>query len=160
MILKQSLLKFLKIGAIPLLLTTVALRQIALVHFAGLSPWHGGGFGMFASIDRDERRVVTTQLVDCAQTWDFVLPKIMADSPGVIRDETYTHVSTFPTEFELRRLGQGLLSGETENPIAELYGTNRDKSCDSELRLQSWRLVYDGDSIAYEPIAEPVEVQP
>lgn len=160
MIFKQSLLTFLKTGAIPLLLTTVALRQIVLVHAAGLSPWHGGGFGMFASIDRDERRVVTTQLIDCSQTWDFLLPKIVADSPEMLSDATYTHVTTFPTESQLRRIGRRLLSDDAQNPIADLYGTNRAKGCDSELQLQPWRLVYDGDSIAYESITEPVEVQP
>lgn len=160
MILKQFLLKFFKTGAIPLLLTTVALRQIILVHTAGLSPWHGGGFGMFASIDRDERRVVTTQLMDCNQIWDFSLLDMVADFPDVVSDHTYTHVSTFPTESELRRLGQRLLSTDAQSPIAELHGTNRDSSCEAELQLQPWRLVYDGESIAYEPLTDPVGVQP
>ncbi|MEM9266400.1 MAG: hypothetical protein AAGA46_12815 [Cyanobacteria bacterium P01_F01_bin.13] len=160
MILKPSLLKFLKTGAIPLLLTTIAIRQIVLVHTAGLSPWHGGGFGMFASIDRDERRVVTTQLVDCSQTWDFALPKIVAESPGVLSEDAYTHVSTFPTQAQLQRAGKRLLAPDTQNPVAELYTANREKSCESELQLQAWRLIYDGDSIGYEPITESVEVQP
>ncbi|MEA5463976.1 hypothetical protein [Leptothoe sp. PORK10 BA2] len=160
MILKQSLQKFLKTGFIPLLLTTVALRQIILVHTAGLSPWHGGGFGMFASIDRDERRVVTTQLMDCSQTWDFSLLNMVADFPEVLSDDVYTHVSTFPTEAELRRLGQQLLSADSQSPIAELHGASRAANCESELQLQPWRLVYDGESIAYEPLTEAVRVQP
>ncbi|MBT9313893.1 hypothetical protein [Leptothoe spongobia] len=160
MILKYSLLKFLKTGAVPLLLTTVALRQIILVHTAGLSPWHGGGFGMFASIDRDERRVVTTQLIDCSQTSSFLLTKVMADYPGLLSQDTYTHISTFPTEAGLHRMGKKLLSLESQSLIAELYATNREKGCDSKLKLQPWRLVYDGESIAYKPITAPVEVQP
>lgn len=158
MILKYSLLKFLKTGAIPLLLTTVALRQIVLVHTAGLSPWHGGGFGMFASIDRDERRVVTTQLIDCSHTWDFVLSQIVADSPDVLSAHTYTHISTFPTQAQLRRVGQRLLSAQ--NPIAELHSQNQEKSCDSKLALQPWRLSYDGSVITYEPLTDRVEVLP
>ncbi|MEM9267148.1 MAG: hypothetical protein AAGA46_16655 [Cyanobacteria bacterium P01_F01_bin.13] len=157
MILKPSLLKFLKTGAIPLLLTTVALRQIVLVHTAGLSPWHGGGFGMFASVDRDERRVVTTQLVDCSDTRGFVLSKILADEPQVLSDAAYTHVSTFPTKSQLRRVGNRLL---TAQPVAELSAQNREKDCESELQLQAWRLVYEDGAIAYEPLTELVEVRP
>jgi hypothetical protein len=45
--------------AIPALLATVALVQIFLVNTTGLSPWKGGGFGMFSTIDSvTERRVV------------------------------------------------------------------------------------------------------
>lgn len=158
MILKQSLLKFLKTSAIPLLLTAVALRQIGLVYAAGLSPWHGGGFGMFASMDRDERRVVTTRLVGCSLQ-DFELSKVLADSPEVLRDDTYAHITTFPTEPQLRRLGQRLLSIESQNPIAKSYVQDRANGCDSKLQLQAWRLVYDGNAIAYEPLSDLVEVQ-
>ncbi len=158
MLLKQSLLKFLKTGAMPLLLTTVALRQIVLVHTAGLSPWHGGGFGMFASMDRDERRVVTAQL-ECAPRQTLALPGLLADAPELIKDKTYTHISTFPTEFQLQRLGKLLAAGTTEgtNPITERRKAN---PCGEKLRLQAWRLVYENGAIAYKPINEPVEVQP
>ena len=158
--LKQSLLNFLKTGAIPLLLTGVALRQILLVHTDGLSPWHGGGFGMFASIDRDERRVIKTQLIDCSHQQEFILPVLMAESPNFLRAETYTHVSTLPTNQQLRRIGQRLLSTDSQNPIAKLHQANHEKGCDAKVQLQVWRLVYDGKTISYEPITELVEVQP
>lgn len=157
MILKRSLLKFIKTGAIPLLLTTIALRQIALVHIAGLSPWHGGGYGMFASIDRDERRVITTQLIGCEQTEEIDLQKIVADIPEVLSRDTYTHVSTFPTEAQLRRVGKRLLANDSQ---AILDAAHREQGCNSKLQLQPWRLVYDGRSIVYKPLADPVEVQP
>ena len=150
MILKYSLLKFLKVGAVPLLMTAVALRQIVLVHTAGLSPWHGGGYGMFASIDRDERRVITAQRTGCGTDADSLasVQTLTADSPEVLRPDAYTHISTFPTESQLRRAGQRLLAAAP------------DQSCDSVLQLQPWRLVYDGDAMAYEPLTPPVEVQP
>ena len=149
MILKQSLFKFCKNGAIPLLLTTVALRQIVLVHTAGLSPWHGGGFGMFASMDRDERRVVTAQL-GCDPAETVSLPGLLTDSPDLIQDKTYTHVSTFPTDGQLQRLGQLLV---VNDGVAE-------PQAPCGLQLQAWRLVYNKGAIAYEPITDPVEVQP
>ncbi|EKV03647.1 hypothetical protein Lepto7375DRAFT_5956 [Leptolyngbya sp. PCC 7375] len=159
MILKQSLLNFFKIGAIPLLLTGVALRQIILVQTIGLSPWHGGGFGMFASIDRDERRVIKTRLIDCQHQQEIMLPELVAASPKFLKAETYIHVSTFPTLQQLSRVGQQLLSTDSQNPIAELYGETREQGCDTKIQLQVWRLVYDGKAIVYEPIADPVEVE-
>ena len=151
MILKQSLLKFFKTGAIPLLLSTVALRQIVLVHTAGLSPWHGGGFGMFASIDRDERRMVTAQL-ECAPTENVALPGLLTDSPNAIKAQTYTHISTFPTKSQIQRLGQLLANSED---IAQ-----NAPPCEDPWQLQAWRLVYKDGAIAYEPISSPVEVKP
>ena len=160
MILKRSLLKFLKTGAIPLLLTAVALRQIVLVHTAGLSPWHGGGFGMFASIDRDERRVVTTEVIGCNPTSEkILLSDIVDEFPDVLGRHTYIHVSTFPTPSQLRRIGRRLLSEDSQNSGLELYDTS-EGSCDPKIQLQAWRLVYDGDAIAYEPLTKPVEVKP
>lgn len=159
MILKRSLLKFLKMGAIPLLLTTVALRQIVLVHTVGLSPWHGGGFGMFASIDRDERRVVTTELMGCHTSEDIVLSDIVEEFPDVLGRHTYIHVSTFPTSSQLRRVGRRLLSTDSQNFGFELHGTS-EGSCDPTIQLQAWRLVYDGGAIAYKPLTKPVEVEP
>ena len=31
-------------------------------------------------------------------------------------------------------------------------------SCAPAIQIQAWRLVYDGDAIAYEPLTNPVEV--
>ena len=38
------------------LLVAVALSQLVLAHSAALSPWAGGGFGMFSSTDAGARR--------------------------------------------------------------------------------------------------------
>ena len=160
MILKQSLLNFLKTGAVPLLLTGIALRQIVLVQTAGLSPWHGGGFGMFASIDRDERRVIETQLLHCDNQHGVILSELVAEAPKFLRAETYTHVSTFPTPQQLRRIGQRLLLTDSQNPFAELHQENLENGCEAGVRLQAWRLVYDGNAISYEPITGLVEVKP
>jgi hypothetical protein len=38
-------------GAAPALLAIVATSQLWLAHARGLSPWCGGGFGMFSTVD-------------------------------------------------------------------------------------------------------------
>ncbi|HXJ33991.1 MAG TPA: hypothetical protein VMS22_08100, partial [Candidatus Eisenbacteria bacterium] len=45
------------------LLCAVALTQIWLAHHADLSPWSGGGFGMFSSTDVFARRHLHAWLV-------------------------------------------------------------------------------------------------
>ena len=46
------------IWAVPLLLLIVAALQVLLVHTTNLSPWKGGGFGMFSTVDSPDVRVL------------------------------------------------------------------------------------------------------
>jgi hypothetical protein len=55
--------KLLESYGVAALLVLVALRQIALSQTRGLSPWKGGGFGMFSSLDRAETRLLRCDLV-------------------------------------------------------------------------------------------------
>ncbi len=42
----------------PAALVAIALHQIALAHLVDLSPWKGGGYGMFSTTDRGGARSV------------------------------------------------------------------------------------------------------
>jgi hypothetical protein len=44
------------------LLVVVAIAQIALTQRAGLSPWKGGGFGMFSTLDGRPHRAVAIRV--------------------------------------------------------------------------------------------------
>ena len=115
---------------------------------------------MFASIDRDERRVVTTKLMGCSfVSEDIVLSDIVAEFPDVLSRHTYTHVSTFPTPSQLRRVGRRLLSTDAQIAGIDLLNAS-ERSCDPHIQLQVWRLVYDGTAIAYQPITGLIEVEP
>jgi hypothetical protein len=46
---------------VPGILVAVAVGQLFLVSFRELSPWKGGGFGMFASVDAPSMRVVSCE---------------------------------------------------------------------------------------------------
>lgn len=51
------------IAAVPVLvLVLVACVQIVVAHNTALTPWKGGGFGMFSTVDADTRRVVQVYL--------------------------------------------------------------------------------------------------
>jgi hypothetical protein len=48
----------------PALLAVVALVQIVTAHRRGLTPWKGGGFGMFSTVDMSPRRSLRIVLRD------------------------------------------------------------------------------------------------
>ena len=50
-------LRLLKFAA-PILLSTLACLQIVLGLFFGLTPWKGGGFGMFSTVDSNGARSI------------------------------------------------------------------------------------------------------
>ena len=146
-----------QLGAIPGLLILVALRQIFLVHTAGLSPWHGGGFGMFASVDRDERRVFTATLTDCGgQTW----PLSLAASPALLSPEAYTHIITAPSQARLEALAKRLLYSQPQASNGQYSAVPANDGCRRQATVQVWRLQYSDGSLTYEPASPLVEVEP
>jgi hypothetical protein len=115
--------------AAPGLLVAVALAQIGLALGLDLSPWLGGGFGMFATIEsRSERHLVA-----------------FADSPGLMRevaipewlDESALGVRALPTQARLRALATRIAAAERER-IPGIRG----------MRLQLWRTRYAAGTLA------------
>jgi len=113
----------------PGLLVAVALAQIALALGLDLSPWLGGGFGMFASVEsRSERHLVA-----------------FADSPGLIREvaiperleESAAGVRALPTPARLRELATRIAAAERKR-VPGIRG----------IRLQLWRTRYAAGTLA------------
>ncbi|HSR69624.1 MAG TPA: hypothetical protein VLU25_16960 [Acidobacteriota bacterium] len=59
---------------VPFLLILVALLQIYRAHALQQSPWRGGGFGMFASIDAPSNRFVRCYLLTASGEIPAALP--------------------------------------------------------------------------------------
>ena len=104
----------------PILLVLVASLQIVLAESADLSPWLGGGFGMFATIDsRDERHLL-----------------VIVESPGLTRHpqipedlrDWESRVRAFPTASRMQAFAEALLARERER-IPGVEG----------VRLELWR---------------------
>lgn len=99
--------------AIPALLVLVALRQTFLAHERGLSPWKGGGFGMFASLDRNETRLIRCYLKTGSGDVAIRLPRTGRVSRLASR------VRSMPTRERLDALAAEIersLAGETAPP--------------------------------------------
>lgn len=125
----------------PALLVAVALHQLWLVQTRDLSPWLGGGFGMFSTIDsRSERHL-----------------SALADSPGLVRELDLPdrlrgrseRVRALPTAARLRELAAAI--AETER--ARIPGLER-------VRLQLWRRSFAAGTLApVERLHREVEVR-
>jgi hypothetical protein len=86
-----------------LLLAAVAVTQIVLAHTTDLSPWKGGGFGMFATNDHGAFRIVRVVERTDAGDRPIALPAEL--------DRLRRHAREVPREANLRRLAEALRAG-------------------------------------------------
>ena len=91
--------------ALPsLLLVAVAATQMALSLTAGLSPWKGGGFGMFASNDGLTFRQVRVFVAAPSRSEEILVP------PSLVHDAAVA--ATFPRPQALEALAQSIAARE------------------------------------------------
>ncbi len=84
----------------PALLVAVACVQIALAHTGGLSPWLGGGFGMFSTTDGWPSRHLHVYALSPGVRQELALP------PSLERD--FRRALAFPSDGQLRALARRL----------------------------------------------------
>ena len=107
--------------AVPaLLLLAVAAVQMTLATTAGLSPWKGGGFGMFASIDGLPFRWLRIQLTAPERSEELAIPPSL--------DDMARRALTWPHERALDRLAHAVVARERR------HGRPVD-----HVRIQVWR---------------------
>ena len=118
-----------------LLLLIVAGNQLRLVSIASLSPWWGGGFGMFATTD----------------AWATRHLHVFAIRPGVRREleipfslrKKVERVLTLPSDARLQALARQFANAPTpdEGPL-------------EAIELQVWATQFDPDTLA--PSSTPI----
>ncbi|MFE4106586.1 hypothetical protein [Almyronema epifaneia] len=165
MVEKTARARLLQRWAIPGLLVVVALRQIWLSHTVGLSAWHGGGFGMFASVDRDERRLIQVQAATCQGQ----MIQVDLRPPSTLLSEAeLIHVMTVPKVALLEAVGQKVLAATlqpSDRPNVYLAQAAQtvdypSETCLQQVTVQVWRPYHRRHlgQIWYEPISPAVEV--
>ncbi|MBP0001466.1 MAG: hypothetical protein J7641_21165 [Cyanobacteria bacterium SID2] len=90
----------------PLLLVTIAIVQIYLASTANLSPWKGGGFGMFSTIDAPSMRVLLAEGVDTENQL------VRLDVFGDLDKPTRRRLQALPKVDDLEEIAQQLLAQE------------------------------------------------
>jgi hypothetical protein len=108
----------------PILLTVVAVVQIALVRTGDLTAWKGGGFGMFSTLDHGAFRRVDIVVEATERSEEIEL------TPSL--EVPVARAVTFPSQRNLTALAQSVV--ERERRYAKPVET---------VRLQVWRQEFD-----------------
>jgi hypothetical protein len=115
-------------GLPALLLVGMALLQIALAHTAGLSPWKGGGFGMFSTTDRAEGRYLRVYVQAHGRHEELRLAPALMDPA--------TRAAVLPTTARLERFARDV--GEHERRAGRPAST---------VRVEVWRAEFEGEPL-------------
>jgi hypothetical protein len=92
------------IAAPTVLLLAVASTQMVLARTAHLSPWKGGGFGMFASVDGLPFRWVRLYVFAAERSEEIALPASL--------DDQARRVVTWPHRRSMERLARAVIARE------------------------------------------------
>lgn len=141
----------------PAVLVAVALLQLYLAHNHDLSPWKGGGFGMFAAVDRVEHRVVRATFEGVARQPIDVQAVAELSYPD---KQLVDRALSMPTQAALARLAARMddLTWVTTadgvlTPADDDEASTADVSSEQypALSVSVWRLRYDGSSDVASP---------
>ena len=111
------------------LLIVFAANQLRLARFESLSPWSGGGFGMFSSTDSPGNRHLHAFIQNEGIRREIVIPIDMR--------QTARRATTLPTRRRLKALAMELAEIESRGSIRW-----------DEIDLQVWAVVYDPVSLS------------
>ena len=114
------------------MLTALALSQIYLVRTASLSPWAGGGFGMFSTPDAPRSRVVRAYVLTPGVRREIPVPDYLADAA--------LRAAAMPTDSRLAALAREI----ADLPTPEA-GPPR------AVVIEVWKAEYDPETLAPSP---------
>ena len=111
------------------LLLLVACAQVMLATTSGLSPWKGGGFGMFSTTDDGGRRYVRVFVSAADRSEEIAIAPSLEDAAR--------RASVLPADGELARLARQVVERERRyrRPV-------------DTVRVQAWRVEYARDTLA------------
>ena len=151
---EHSALKTLARLTVPALLVLVASVHFYMGHTSPLNPWVGGGFGMFASVDKRDFRAVRasadaggTRIALDVRGWAEA-----SDDNALLLDR----VEALPNEPALETL-EGRLRGQEWNTEGEVFEGDSDETRAApieDIEISVYRLEYDDE----DPTARPVLV--
>lgn len=111
------------------LLLGVAVTQMVLVRVADLSPWKGGGFGMFSTTDDVGRRHVRVFVSAPGRAEEIAIAPSLEDAA--------VRAAVLPTDAALSRLAERVIAreGRYQRPV-------------DTVRIETWRIDYAPDTLA------------
>ena len=116
--------------ALPVvLLVLVAGAQMTLAHTSALSPWKGGGFGMFSTLDARPFRYVRVYVTAPERSEELAVPGSLEDAAAA--------VAVLPTAAQLERFARAVAARERS------HGRPVDL-----VRVEVWREEFAAGSLA------------
>jgi len=112
----------------PALLAAVAVLQIGLARTVHLTPWKGGGFGMFATLDHGAYRGVDVVVEGTGRSEALEIPPSL--------EAAAARAANCPSEWLLRNLARGVEARE-----------RRYEREVSRITLRAWRAEFDVDTL-------------
>jgi hypothetical protein len=112
----------------PLLLVAVACAQVVLVRQRALSPWKGGGFGMFSTLDARPFRYLRVTLTAPQRSEELLIPPSLEDAAAA--------AEVLPTDAQLGRLAARIVERER----------SRGREV-TDVRIEVWRDEYERGSL-------------
>jgi hypothetical protein len=111
------------------LLTVVACAQVTLATTAGLTPWKGGGFGMFSTTDDGGRRYVRVFVSGPERSEEITISSSLQNAAR--------RAAALPVDAELSRLARRVAERERQ----------RRRPVDM-VRIQTWGVEYAPETLA------------
>ena len=111
------------------LLLAVAGAQITLARTAGLSPWKGGGFGMFSTTDDAGRRSIRVYVTAPERSEEIAI------APSI--EDAARRAAVLPSDTRLTDLARRVIARERryERPV-------------ESVRIETWRVEYSPATLA------------
>ena len=111
------------------ILLVVAGAQVTLARTAGLSPWKGGGFGMFSTTDDAGRRRVRVFVAAADRSEEIAITPSLEDAA--------ISAAVLPSDRQLTRLARRVIERERRNhrPV-------------ERVRIETWRIEYAPGTLA------------
>jgi hypothetical protein len=111
------------------LLALVAGSQVALARRAAMTPWKGGGFGMFSTTDDAARRRVRVFVTAPERSEEIAITPSLEDAAR--------RAAVLPADYELARLAKAVAARERRysRPV-------------ETVRIEAWRIDYAPDTLA------------
>lgn len=141
--------RLLERGLPATILILVAFVQIYLAHTAHLSPWKGGGFGMFGAIDSPDMRVIQAEALD--RTGQL----IQLDVESGLDEYTLRRIRTLPRQRDLEQLAPQLVS-QAVVPTTVQRQAVYEKLRASKADLSTLQVPQDGGTLSSHPMTQPL----
>jgi hypothetical protein len=106
------------------LLIVVACVQIYLARNADLTPWKGGGFGMFSTTDGNSNRYIRVYVSGPQRSEEILIKPSLEDFA--------TRAEMFPGNSQLEKLAKAILKDQQQKHLPA-----------QSIRIEVWRIEYE-----------------